>query len=139
MIIVIRISGQVGISKKVDETLSRMNIHRKYSATLIKPTPENLKLLKRIRDFVAYGDIKKETLKSLIEKRGSPIDKTKKIDVEKVVSGLEKKNLKDLGLKPFFRLHPPRGGIDSKVHFPIRKGVLGDNKMKINDLIRRML
>ncbi|KKL95423.1 hypothetical protein LCGC14_1854700, partial [marine sediment metagenome] len=42
-----------------------------------------------------------------------------------------------LNLKPFFRLHPPRKGIKSKLHFP--KGVLGDNKEKINDLVLRML
>ena len=44
-----------------------------------------------------------------------------------------------LGLKPFFRLHSPRGGINSKAHFPVRKGVLGDNKEKINELVKRML
>ena len=53
-----------------------------------------------------------ETYKKLIEKRKTKIEN-------------------------FFRLHPPRGGIKSKIHFP--KGVLGDNKEKINDLIKRML
>ena len=139
MIVVIRISGRVGLSKDIKETLDRINLRRKYSATFLKPSPENIKLLRKIRNVVAYGDIDKETLKELIEKRGTPIDKSKKIDAEKIISELEKKKLKDLGLKPFFRLHPPRGGIDSKTHFPIRKGVLGDNKTKINDLVRRML
>jgi hypothetical protein len=63
----------------------------------------------------------------------------KKIDAEKIVAGLEKKTLSELGLKPFFRLHPPVKGIDSKIHFGRKKGVLGDNKDKINDLVRRML
>ena len=48
-----------------------------------------------------------------------------------------KKSYWALDLKPFFRLHPPRGGIKSKIHFP--KGVLGNNKEKINDLVERML
>jgi len=40
-------------------------------------------------------------------------------------------------LKPFFRLHPPRGGLkNSKEPFP--KGVLGYNK-EINELVERML
>ena len=47
------------------------------------------------------------------------------------------KKFEELNLKPFFRLHPPRKGIKSKLHFP--KGVLGDNKKKINDLVERML
>ena len=139
MILAIRISGLVEIPKKVNETLFRMRMRRKYAAVLFQPTPDNMHLLKSVRNLIAYGNIDKETLKLLIEKRGQPIDKTKKIDAAKVVEGLDKKTLVDLGLKPFFRLHPPRGGIETKVHFPIRKGVLGDNKEKINDLVRRML
>ena len=57
---------------------------------------------------------------------------------QKIVEELEKgKKYEELNLKPFFRLHPPRKGIKSKLHFP--KGVLGDNKEKINELVKRML
>lgn len=139
MILVIRISGQVGLPHPIKEALHRLRIRRKYAAVLVKPTNENIKLLKNLRNQIAYGDIDKKTLTELVEKRGQLLDKSKKIDAKKIVEGLEKKDLKALGLKPFFRLHPPRGGIDAKVHFPIRKGVLGDNKEKINDLVRRML
>ena len=72
-------------------------------------------------------------------RRGQPIDKKKKIKAEEIVSQLNKKDLSDLGLKPFFRLHPPRGGIESKKHFGVGKGVLGDNKKNINTLVKRML
>ena len=75
------------------------------------------------------------------EKRGKLIDKNKKTDkikmAEEFLSGRIEKKLQDLNIKPFFRLHPPRGGINSKKHFP--KGVLGNNKEQINDLIMRML
>ena len=138
MIIVIRISGMVEIPKDVQETLFRMRLRRKYSAILLKDNEDTHKLLQKVRNFVAYGTIDEETLISLLEKRGQASDK-KKIDAKKVASELEKKDLEALNIKPFFRLHSPRGGIDSKVHFPIRKGVLGDNKEKINDLVRRML
>ena len=50
---------------------------------------------------------------------------------------MRKDIVEELNMKPFFRLHPPRGGINAKIHFP--KGVLGNNKEKINDLIKRML
>ena len=137
MILVIRIKGMVKMPLKMQETLFRLRLRRKYAAVLLKPSNETDKLLKKIRNFVAYGDINKETLKELIEKRGQPLDKEKKIDVEKIIPELEKKDLDKLGLKPFFRLHPPRGGINAKIHFP--KGVLGDHKAKINDLVRKML
>jgi large subunit ribosomal protein L30 len=138
MIIVIRISGLVEIPPNVQETLFRMRLRRKYSAVLLKHGPENLKLLKKVRNFVAYGRIDKETLYDLLAKRAKSIGKTK-IDPEKIIAQLDKKSLSDLGVKGFFRLHPPRGGINTKVHFPINKGVLGDNGEKINDLVRRML
>ncbi|MBI2452600.1 hypothetical protein HYV50_06025 [Candidatus Pacearchaeota archaeon] len=138
MIIAIRISGQVGLPRKTKEMLYRSRLRRKYAAVLLKPTKENLKLLNKIRNFAAYGDIDKETLKMLIKYRGESIKK-EKVDAEKIVEGLEKRNLGGLGLKPFFRLHPPRGGIESKKHFGVGKGVLGDNKGKINELVRRML
>jgi len=106
---------------------------------LLKPTKENLSLLRKLRDYIAYGDINKETLLDLIKSRGQSMEKSKKINAEKIYEELGEKSLEDLGLKPFFRLHPPRGGIDSKKHFGVARGVLGDNKDKINDLVRRML
>ena len=95
-------------------------------------------MIKKLRSFVAFGEINDETLGELIEKRGKLIDKTKKTDLKKIAGELKKgKKYEELNLKPFFRLHPPRGGIKSKVHFP--KGVLGNNKEKINKLVERML
>lgn len=138
MILVIRISGLVEVSTTINETLYRMHLHRKYAATLLRESAETKKLLQKVRNFVAFGQVDAKTLSLLIEKRGQPLAGIK-IDAMKVVENLAKKNLDELGLKPFFRLHPPRGGIDSKVHFPLRKGVLGDNKEKINELVRRML
>jgi large subunit ribosomal protein L30 len=117
MICVIRISGQVGLRKEVTETLHRLRIRRKYACVVLKPTKVNMGMIERVRDFVAYGEIDDATHKELIEKRGLKD--------------------KDGKLKPFFRLHPPRKGIKTKVHYP--KGVLGNHKGKINELVKRML
>ena len=106
MILIIRISGIIGIPSAVKETLFRLGLRRKYSAILMKPSLENEKLLLKIRNYVAYGDIKKEMLIDLIEKRGKPIKKGDKIDAQKIVEELDKKSLSALGLKPFFSLQP---------------------------------
>jgi len=138
MICVIRIRGQVGINRDVKETLNRLMLRRKYSCIVINPTKEQVGMIKKMRNFVAFGEIKKNVLEKLIEKRGQLINKEKKVDIKKAVEELEKgKKYNELNLKPFFRLHPPRKGIKSKLHFP--KGVLGDNKEKINELVKRML
>ncbi|MFH1311235.1 MAG: uL30 family ribosomal protein [Nanoarchaeota archaeon] len=138
MICIIRIRGEVNVDEKVKETLSRLRLRRKYSCIVINPNKEQSGMIKKMRDFIAFGEISKSTLEKLIEKRGQVIDKKKKIDAKKVAEELEKgEKLSDLNLKPFFRLHPPRRGIKSKMHFP--KGVLGDNGNEINKLIERML
>ena len=115
MICIIRIHGQIGLRKEVAETLNRLRLRRKYACIVLeKPTKEQLGMIKNVKDFVAFGEINDEIYKKLVEKR-----KTK--------------------IKNFFRLHPPRKGIESKKHFGIGKGVLGNHKEKINELVERML
>jgi len=113
MIAIIRIAGKVKVRKDIEETLHRLRLRRKYACVVIDENrPEIMGMLRKVRNYVAYGKISEEMLKELRKKRG-------------------KKG------KVFFRLHPPRGGIKSKEHFP--RGVLGDHGDKINELIKRML
>jgi len=118
-IAVIRITGQIGLRKEIVETLQRLRLRRKYVCVVFdKPTKVQLGMIKKVRDFVAFGEISDDTYKELVGKRGQK-DKEGK-------------------LKPFLRLNPARGGMDTKKHFGVGKGVLGENK-KMNELIRRML
>lgn len=136
LILVIRISGMVKVNKSIEETLYRLRLRRKYSATIIKPTKDILGMIKRIMYHVSFGEIDKETLIKLLKARAQRTDKKifkAEETAEELISG---KSLKELGFKPFFRLHPPRKGIVSKRQYPI--GVLGSNK-EINKLVERML
>ena len=141
MIIAIRISGMVDVPEEIEETLYRIRLRRKYSCVLMEDNAINRKLLKSVRNYVAYGEVRIGTLIKLIELRGQRLAEKKemKIDAKEIASQLEKRKLEELGLKPFFRLHPPRKGIESKRHFGVGKGVLGNNKEKINELLERML
>jgi len=117
---IIRIRGQVAVEKSAKETLHRLRLRKKYTCVVLEnPSKEELGMLNKVRNLVAFGEIDDATYKELVEKRG-----------KKDVHGK---------LKPFFGLHPPRKGIDAKKHFGVAKGVLGNNKEKINELIRRML
>lgn len=138
MICIIRIKGRVGLKKEIEETLSRLRLKRKYSCVVINPNKEQQGMIKKVRDFIAYGEINEKDFEKLIEARGKVTDKTKKLDSKKIFEEVKKgKRYEELNLKPFFRLHPPRKGISSKLHYP--KGVLGNHKDKINELVRRML
>lgn len=140
-IAVIRIKGQIGLRKEILETLTRLRIHRKYTcAVYINPNPSIKGMIKKSKDCIAFGNIDDETFKMLVEKRAKLIDKNKKTDLKKVSEELLKgKSYEEMNIKPYFRLSPPIKGIETKKYFGKGKGVLGDNKDKINDLIRRML
>jgi large subunit ribosomal protein L30 len=115
MICIVRIKGQVKVRGDFLETMKRMNLKKKYSCIVLdKPTKEQLGMLKKIENFVAYGEISPEMYKKLVEARGQKS-------------------------KTVFRLHPPRKGIDAKLHFGIKKGVLGNNGKEIDKLVERML
>jgi large subunit ribosomal protein L30 len=142
MIAAIRLRGIVDVPGRTEETLSRARLRKKFCCVLLKENKENLGRITKIRSYITYGTIDKETLVLLLEKRAVLVDKKKKLDFKKIaVEILDDKNnkkLEEYGIKPFFSLHPPRKGLKSlKSHFP--KGDLGNRKEKINDLIKRML
>lgn len=118
MIAIIRISGDVKIREEARETMMRMGLTRKYSCVVLqKPSAVDLGMIKEIKDFVAFGELDEQTYKELLEKRGKKFKEKTKV----------------------FRLHPPRGGIDSKLHFGQKKGVLGNHGKDINKLVKKML
>jgi large subunit ribosomal protein L30 len=140
IIAIIRISGQIKLRKDMQETLYRLGVRKKYSCVLVQDKPEIIGMLEKIRNFVAIGEIDEKTLTELIKMRGKKLGKAKsKVEnADKIAKEiLAGKTLRELGLKPFFGLHPARGGIDTKHHYP--KGVLGEHGKDINKLIMRML
>jgi large subunit ribosomal protein L30 len=140
MIAAIRITGMINMPVKVEETMQRLRLRRKYTCVLVRETPEMLGMIEKVRNVIAFGKIDDKTLVELIKARAKKIGDTKaKItDADKIAKEIMAgKKLEELGIKPWFGLHPARGGIETKLHYP--RGVLGDHKEKINELIMRML
>ena len=146
MIVIIRISGLVGIRNDVARTLEIMRLRRKYACTLLPANSETHGMLEKVKNYAAYGEISQESLKELLQKRGK-IPGDKLVDVKRITDELVKKvietssteDLKKIGLKPFFRLHPPIGGFKKSTKLLFPKGVLGDYKDKINILLKKMI
>jgi large subunit ribosomal protein L30 len=138
MLVVIRIAGEVKVKPQVRYTLDILRLRRKYSCILIDSSNKSLwGMLNKVKFSVAYGNIDSDTLSALLKARGQKIDGKKFNPDEVAMEIINGKKLDELGFKPFFRLHPPRKGIDSKIQYP--KGVLGNNKEDINKLVMRML
>ena len=119
VIAVIRIKGQTNVKSDVKETLHRLRIRKKLACVLVEEKDViRLGMIKSVMQYVIYGKISEELA-----------DKIKKARGQKDVDGK---------LKPFFRLHPPRGGFKKSTKILAPKGVLGENK-DIDKLIERML
>ena len=130
MIAIIRITGDVKIRQDVRETFQRLGLTRKYSCIVLENAkPDEMGMLNKLKDVVAYGELDKETFKKLVEARGYKPKAGTKISKDK----------QEKPRRQVFRLHPPRGGIDSKLYFGQKKGVLGNHEDKINKLVERML
>jgi len=151
---IIRIAGQQGLNQKIKTTFRLLNLHKKNTCVIVPNTKEIQGMLKVIKDHVTWGEMNEKTLSQLLEKRGKIIgnkpltkeyvkEKTK-LEFDQFIKELSenKKTIKNIeGLKPFFRLLPPRKGFErkgTKKHFSVG-GALGYRKEKINDLIQRML
>lgn len=142
MIVIIRITGLIGMKQNAEETLNRLKLRKKYSCVVINEKPEIMGMLEKIRNFAAFGKIDEKMLAEIIKARGKKIGDAKaKIsdaDAQKIAKEIMAgKEMEKLGLKPWFSLHPARGGINTKKHYP--RGVLGNHGDKINELIERML
>jgi large subunit ribosomal protein L30 len=153
-IVIIRIAGQQGLSRKVKNTFNLLNLHKKNTCTIIDSSKDMKGMINVIKDHSTWGEIDKNTLSLLIEKRGrlpgnvcvdeSYVKEKVKKSFDEISSELieGKMKLKDIpGLKQFFRLSPPKKGYaqqGTKKPFSLG-GALGYRKEKINDLIQRML
>lgn len=138
MIAVIRIHGQVKLKKELVETLNRMRIRRKLACTIVDENDKIMMgMLKKVRQYVAYGEIDDKMLKELVLKRGK-MEKEKPVqekDVDNIVQGIKKGDWK---IKKFFRLHPPIRGFKKSTKQSTPKGILGKHE-DITKLLRRML
>lgn len=150
--IVLRIRGRVDVRKDIKETLKRLNLHKKFHATIVPDTPSYRGMLHKAKDYIAYGPADKETVKKMLEARGRLIGDRllteeyvreklgMSIDelAEKIAKG--EMRLKDVkGLKPVFRLHPPRGGFKRSTKKLYSAGGELGYREDISSLILRML
>ena len=151
-LLAIRIRGQINVSKQEEDTLRMLRIDRNNYATIIDNRSSYLGMLNEAKDFITWGEPSVETISLLLKKRGR-IQGNKRIEKQEI-SALGFNDFEDLAksiyigekeiqkmkpLKPFFRLHPPRGGFKNSIKRPFRnRGELGYRGVKINDLAKKM-
>ncbi|MEM5799367.1 MAG: 50S ribosomal protein L30 [Candidatus Aenigmatarchaeota archaeon] len=151
MFAVVRIRGWAKTRKEINDTLEMLKLKRNNNCVLIPETPQYKGMLNKVKDYVTFGEIEKDVLVELLEKRceiiGGKLTKenikeiTKFDSFEKFAQALldGKVKLKDFKkIKPVFRLNPPRKGFRSK-RLPYPKGDLGYRGKYINEFLKRMI
>lgn len=152
MIAAIRVRGTVNVSPQITTALESLMLYKPNHLVLVKADKGGKKMLEKVRDYVTFGEISGETLGKLLAKRAR-LEGDERVTLEflkgKKISGFEalakqvlegKIKLRDLGIKPVLRLHPPRKGhkrAGTKLQFSLG-GALGYRGKEIDVLIAKM-
>jgi len=151
-LLVIRIRGGVNASRRVEDTLRMLRIDRNNYATLLDDRDSYMGMLQKAKDYVTWGEPNVQTIRLILEKRaerpgGKKLDEGNlnaigydSLDaLAEALHSCKAKLHKIGGLKPFFRMHPPKKGFKKSVKRPYNsKGELGYRGEAINELARRM-
>jgi large subunit ribosomal protein L30 len=149
---VVLIRGTVNLSPDVRKTLELLRLKNKHVCVVVDDNKVNRGMLQRVKDYVTYGEIDEKFYKEMLDKRAEMFGKLKvseskeKVDTAKIAKdyfagSISLRDFEEKGVKPFFRLSPPKGGFERKgIKMPYAKGgVLGNRGENMKDLIAKML
>lgn len=141
MYAVIRIRGSVGMNRPMKDALKMLRLNRKMHCVLINDNDVNRGMIKKVKDYVTWGEINEEILKLLLQKRARKVGnkRLENAEAEVLFDNIMNEKKMVLDVNPVFRLTPPSKGfkLSIKQHSP--KGELGYRGEKINDLLKRMI
>jgi large subunit ribosomal protein L30 len=139
MLALVRLRGEVDTSDDVRDTLSMLNLNEVNHCTFVPETDAYRGMVTKVNDRVAFGEPSVETVATLLRRRAEPLagdadvddawvaEHTDHADVDALAAALvaEETTLRDAGLSPALRLHPPRGGHDGIKRPVVAGGELG--------------
>ena len=149
----VQLRGDVNMSEDVEDTLAMLNVHHVNHCTFIPEEDTYRGMVTKVNDFVAFGEPSVETVEQLLTKRGEPLEgdadvdddwidaNTDYADLTALAEALvdEETTLREEGLSPTIRLHPPRGGHDGVKHPTKEGGELGKHDTEqIDTLLEAM-
>ena len=150
---VVRVRGSVHSKHEIGETLRFLHLSRPNHATVLPEEPSFRGMLMRVQGYITWGEADEETVRLLLASRGrtpagtpvaAPASKATAATDGPDAAALAKTVLagglpRAEGVRPLFRLHPPKGGWRSTKKPFALGGALGYRGRAINDLVRRMM
>ena len=152
MYAVVQVRGVVNTRGDIKDTLKMLRLHHINHCVLVSSTPENLGMIRKVKDYVAYGEVDAVTIETLLRTRGRVVGDAALTDeyikANSTYSGIgefaqalssAEVRLRDIpGLKPVLRLHPPRKGYKTTKRTFVQGGALGYYGQEINTLLYKM-
>jgi large subunit ribosomal protein L30 len=156
VILAVRIRGTATDNPDIRKTMEILKMESTFRARLVENNPSTLGMLRAAKNLVAWGQVTPEILEALLRKRAER-DGNKELDdnfakvffKKETIADLAKSvvageiGVKDLwlaGVKPRFRLHPPKGGFKRSTRRAATDGgELGYRGEDINRLVKRMI
>lgn len=149
----VQVRGEVDMSQGVRDTMSMLNLGRVNHCTLVPETDTYTGMVTKVNDWVAHGQPSEEVVAQLLRTRGESEQERDDIDDEWVEENTEydsidelaadlvaeETTLREQGLSPTLRLHPPRSGHDGLKHPTKEGGQLGKHTTEeIDSLLTTM-
>lgn len=150
---VVRVRGHSRINADIEETMELMNLNRPNHCVVLPENDTVQGMLYKTKDYLTWGEVEETTLAKMIKFRGrleggAPIDdeavksKSKYTSIIALARAIKKGEVTYAsldGVKPIFRLSPPRKGYEGSKTSYQNGGALGYRGKDINALIERML
>ena len=154
-LVAIRIDGTPNVKPPEELTLNALRMKTRFSTVLLRDDPSMRGMLQRIKDHVTWAEARKDDIELLLSNRARTTDglgltskfvkeKSNLAGVDELVSGLYSgkltlARLREMGIEPHFRLHPPRGGFPKSSKRPFNdSGELGFRKEGLHGLLVKM-
>ncbi len=69
MYVIVRLRGEIGTSKKVEDTFQMLRMKKIYSAALLEENAVNLGMIMKVTSFAAWGKADEHTIKAIEKKK----------------------------------------------------------------------
>jgi len=152
MFAVVQVRGVVNTRTDIKDTLKMLRLHHINHCVMVPDTPAYLGMIRKVKDYVAYGEVDEKAVATVLSTRGRLTGNLKLTDEyireHSSFSGIEEfagalcrgeAMMQDIpDLKPVLRLHPPRKGFRTIKRTFQQGGALGNYGEEINDLLIRM-
>ncbi|MHA2245232.1 MAG: 50S ribosomal protein L30 [Candidatus Hodarchaeales archaeon] len=151
---VIRIRSRIDRSLSIKKTLELLRLNRTNNCVIIDDRDTYKGMLQKTKDIITWGELDSPAMKELLLKRGR-LEGGKRVTEDYIENNTDFSGIDDFiekflkfeasltdikGMKPVFRLHPPRKGHRRhgvKQPFTLG-GALGYRGNEINNLISKM-